>query len=137
MKAIVRVDAAGASIPGVVDMVSPVADAQSASFQVRVRLRGGGKLKPGMFARVVVTVGPPRTVLVIPESAATDRGTGEEGGQARVFVIVDGAAVLREVSLGERTERGVEVIDGLAEGEVVADRPDSELREGEHVAFAD
>jgi RND family efflux transporter MFP subunit len=140
MAALVRVDAASATVNGVVELVSPVADSQSASFQVRVRLKGGGALKPGMFARAVVTVGPPRVALVIPESAAMDRRAmaeagkgGSAGERARVFTVVEGKATEREVVLGAVTEEGREVVEGLAENEVVVDRPDSDLKEGERV----
>jgi RND family efflux transporter MFP subunit len=73
------------------------------------------ELKPGMYVEASVAAGEKRRALVIPESALQDF-------QSRPVVFVQtgpGAFDLRLVETGERTEGRVEVVRGLAEGEVV------------------
>ncbi|TFG79875.1 MAG: efflux RND transporter periplasmic adaptor subunit [Spirochaetales bacterium] len=134
MPATIEVDGASASFQGLVDAVSPVADAQSASFAVKIALRDPqGRLKPGMFARVTVITGPGRRIIVIPESALIDMN----GKEARAFVTAGGLAAIRVVRVGVSTEEGREITEGLGEGEVVIDRPDPALREGINVRVVD
>lgn len=134
MDAVVKVESAGAEFPGTVDLVSPTADAQSASFSVRILLRDPKRrLKPGMFVRVAVRAGPPREVLVVPESAPIEKSEGESS----VFVIADGRLIRRSIALGAVSAQGREVVSGLRIGEVVVDRPDAGLREADYVVVAD
>lgn len=133
MKAEVRVDSAGESIEGRVELVSPIADARSASFSVRVAIDDpGGKLKPGMFARIVVAAGPPSRVLVVPDGAIV----GRSGDSGRVFVVIGGMARERQVIFGEMAKEGRAVLSGLAEGDVVVDAPDPGVREGDRVSVS-
>jgi len=133
MRATVRVDAAGASYEGVVDLVSPVADAQSASFTVRVSIRDPkGTLRPGMFARVSVVAGPPRRALVVPEGAIMDRS----GDSGRVLVVIGGSLHEKKVTFGEAVEAGRVALSGLAEGDVVVEKPDPGFKEGDSVAVS-
>jgi len=133
MKARVRVDATGTEYAGTVNLVSPVADSRTASFIVRVSIRDPeGKLKPGMFARIVVAAGNPVRVAVVPEGAIADR----TAISATVFVVANGSVAERHVKLGESVEAGRIVLSGLAEGEVVVDGPKPEMREGDHVAVS-
>jgi RND family efflux transporter MFP subunit len=133
MKATVRVDAVGSSYEGLVDLISPVADAQSASFTVRVSLRDPkGRLKPGMFARVSIVAGPARRVLLVPELALLDRS----GDSGRVFVVLGGIVHGKDIEVGEALEGGRVVLSGLAEGEVVVEKPDPGLKEGDSVTIS-
>jgi len=133
MKARVRVDATGTEYDGTLSLVSPVADSQTASFMVRVAIRDPeARLKPGMFARIVVAAGEPRRVAVIPEGAIAERA--EDSGT--VFVVANGMVAERHVELGEAVETGRIVLAGVADGDVVVDRPKPELREGDRVAIS-
>jgi len=134
MAARVTVDGAAADFDGTVELVSPVADSGTASFTVRVVLHDtSGRLKPGMFARVTVTAGPGRNALVVPESALTDR----RGQSATLYVVAGGTVSERGVELGESIETGRIVTTGAVEGEVVVDKPDAALKEGERVSVSD
>jgi multidrug efflux pump subunit AcrA (membrane-fusion protein) len=134
MKAIVLIDGTGKTREGLVDLVYPQADSQSLSFLVRVLLLGDssestGEIKPGMFARVTVILGPPRKIVCIPESALFNKTSGE----GDVFVINGTFVSGRKLSLGQSIGDDREIISGLNAGELVVLRPDSDLREGEHV----
>ncbi|MCL2065919.1 MAG: efflux RND transporter periplasmic adaptor subunit [Treponema sp.] len=142
MAAFVKIDGTGEVREGVVDLVYPQADTQSLSFLVRVLLNdsgnGGGtsagnRLKPGMFARSSVTLGPPRPAVFIHESAVFNK-KNDEGS---VFVVNGSVAGQRAVKLGPVTGEEREIISGLNAGEIVILRPESDLREGAYVALAE
>jgi multidrug efflux pump subunit AcrA (membrane-fusion protein) len=117
--------------------VYPQADSQSFTFLVRVLLKNGGgnpgDLKPGMFARVQVTLGPPRQVLTIPESSLMN----EKDREAKVFVIAGNTLSQRTVGLGLSLGTDREIVSGLDAGEVVVLKPEGDLREGTYVSLAD
>ena len=68
------------------------------------------------------------SVLAVPSGAVFRR---EEGWA--VFTVDDGAARLREVSVGHRSAREVEVVSGLAAGDTVVLYPDDRLADGRRV----
>jgi multidrug efflux pump subunit AcrA (membrane-fusion protein) len=132
MEAAVQIDGSGETRKGIVDLVYPQADSQSFTFFVRVLLEGGdmSRIKPGMFARVSVTLGQPEQVIAIPESAFIG---GKDNGD-RVFVISGGAVSERKVVSGISLGDEREIVSGLRAGEVVVLRPDGDMQEGTHVA---
>jgi RND family efflux transporter MFP subunit len=134
MAAQVGIDGTGETWNGEVDLVYPQADSQSFTFLVRVLLRGTGieRLKPGMFARVSITLGPPRSVVVLPESALA----GKKDNEGRVFVINGDTLSERKVGLGLSLGEEREITSGIRAGEVVVLRPEGDLREGSHVSAA-
>jgi RND family efflux transporter MFP subunit len=137
-----RVDSdAGGSYEGTVDLVAPAADSQSFTFSVRVLLSpealargtlpaGEGKLKPGMFVRVFVTLGPPRELITVPEDALVNK----KDGQGTVFVVSGRTASERKVVFGASLGADREIQSGLTPGEAVVLRPDRTLRDGEYVS---
>jgi len=134
MKASVLIDSNGETREGSVDLLYPQADTQSLSFLVRVLLNDNKNketLKPGMFARVTITLGPVRQIVCIPESSVIKR-KNKEGS---VFVINGSSLVERNVVLGEVFDDEYEVISGLNAGDLIVLRPDNSLREGIHVAL--
>jgi RND family efflux transporter MFP subunit len=149
MPARVRLDGTGREYTGRVDLVSPQADSQSFTFLVRVLIppeavaAGEGpedrpenrdpSLKPGMFARVSVSSGPPRTAVAIPESSLLNRKNDE----AVVLVINGNTLTERKVLTGEALGEDREIRSGIAPGEVVVRKPDTSLREGVYVSLAD
>ena len=138
MKADVLMDGTGENRRGIVDLVYPQADSQSLSFLVRVLLTETdnegevNKLKPGMFARVTVVLGPSRKAVFIPESAVFNRKNNE----GSVFVINGSVLSERKISLGRSLGEELE-ITGINAGDMVAVRPASDLREGMNVSLVD
>ncbi|HRG95348.1 MAG TPA: efflux RND transporter periplasmic adaptor subunit [Polyangiaceae bacterium] len=112
----VRVDTLEREVTGKVDEVSPSADAQSRTVQVKIALpeeKAGPALRAGMFARVLVPTGETRG-LEVPRAALVRRGQLE-----LVYVVAQGHAVLRLVRAGQERDAAVDVLAGLTPGESV------------------
>jgi HlyD family secretion protein len=54
-----------------------------------------------------------------------------------VFVVESGRARRRDVTIGRRNERAVEIVEGLAEGERVILFPSEAVDDGVEVSFVD
>ncbi len=67
-------------------------------------------------------------VLTVPESALVKRGDDYS-----VFRVVDGRVQKQSVVIGLMTDRGVEIIDGLSEGEIVVSSGVSKISDGEKI----
>jgi HlyD family secretion protein len=50
-----------------------------------------------------------------------------------VFVIKDGRAHIREITVGHRTGLAAQILSGLSEGETVITRPENSINEGTRV----
>ncbi len=119
---------AGEKFKAVLDATDPLVDANGRAIAARARLdNAAGKLRPGMFVRVRLLFGERKGVLMLPEQAIVP------GGQPAVFKVVDGKATLVKVRLGVRRAAQVEVVEGLAEGDVVVTAGQLKLREGSPV----
>jgi multidrug efflux pump subunit AcrA (membrane-fusion protein) len=92
-----------------------------------------GSLKPGMFARVQVILGPPRPALTIPESSLVNKKDRE----GKVFVIAGDRLSERAVDLGLSLGKDREILSGINAGEVVVLKPEGDLREGTYVSAVD
>jgi RND family efflux transporter MFP subunit len=140
MKASVTIDGTGETLDGIVDLVYPQADSQSLSFLVRVLLSeiqeengGNHSLRPGMFVRVVVTLGPPQETIFIPENAIFN----QKNNEGSVFVMNGSVLAERKISLGQARGEEREITAGLNGAEIVVQRPDTNLREGTYVVLSD
>lgn len=96
--------------------VYPTVEEQTRTAKVRIQFANrGGRLKPGMFAEVLLT-GPDVEALTVPTDAVLEAGTDQ-----LVFVALgEGRFEPRPVKLGRRTRDEVEITSGLNEGEQVA-----------------
>jgi RND family efflux transporter MFP subunit len=134
MEAKVQIDGTGGERNGSVDLVYPQADSQSLSFLIRVLIDGEtGDLKPGMFSRVRVALGPPGKGVFLPGSALS----GKKNNEAEVFVINDNTLSMRKVVYGQTLGDQWEIISGVNAGEIAVLRPDSDMREGTSVSLVD
>lgn len=116
---------AGERFTAVLDAVDPMVDQGGRSISSRARLdNASGKLRPGMFVRVSLLFGERKNVLMAPEQAIVP------GAQPTVFKVVDGKAVATRVKLGIRRAAQVEIVDGLAAGDVVVTAGQLKLRDG-------
>lgn len=105
----------GQTFLGHVARISPVIDPATATFKVTVQLTDSeGRLKPGMFGRVSVEFDTREDVPLVPRVALlADEVTPS------VFVVTDGVAKRREISIGYTSNGHFEVVDGLSPGEQV------------------
>ncbi len=111
---------------GHVKRINPVVDPTSGTVKVTVAVDNPeGKLLPGMFGRLQVLYDRRDNVLLIPKDAVVI-----EDATASVFVIQDGKAQRRNVTLGYDNDRDYEVLDGLEENENVVTTGRASLKDG-------
>ncbi|MFZ4782684.1 MAG: efflux RND transporter periplasmic adaptor subunit, partial [Armatimonadaceae bacterium] len=104
------------TIPGRIDVILPAADAGSRQLRVRVVVTSPpATLRAGGFARVTFETGRVIGAIVVPREAIkrTKQGT--------VVAVVDaeGNVSVREVTLGAEDATGIQVLSGLAAGDMV------------------
>jgi len=111
---------------GSITAVAPKSDVRGHSIEVRASLPNDElKLRPGLFVRVTVSLGVRQDAIIIPEQAIWPIGQDKT-----VYVVVDGKAQQRVVTLGERQPGAVEIIAGLEAGETVVIAGQMKLYEG-------
>lgn len=126
-RAKVRLEALARELEGRVSEIVPAVDAAARAFVVKIDLPATPQLRSGLFGRAVFTTGR-RQALLVPAAAIIERGQ-----LAGVFVVEDGRARLRLVTLGARRDNHVEALSGLNAGEQVISPPPAGLREGAQV----
>lgn len=82
-------------------------------------------LKPGYDLDVKVITEAKSDTIVIPDSAVFDYQ-----GNSCVFVVENGKAVIRQIKKGIESEKTIEVLDGLKEGEKILPKLNNEIKEG-------
>jgi membrane fusion protein (multidrug efflux system) len=113
------------SFEGRVTSIDTRVDPATRSVTVRALLPNPqGLLKPGMFLTVRLSRGAVDAVM-LPEQALVP-----EQGDMFVFVVKDDVAEKRLVRIGQRRVGDVQVVDGLAEGELVVTEGTQKLRDG-------
>ena len=115
----------GREFRGKVTHLDSRVDPVTRSIAVRAELPNtDGDLKPGMFMTVRLQ-GEVTPALLVPEGAIVP-----EQGHTYVFVVENGVALRREVTLGKRRPGEVEIIEGLREHESVVVEGTQNLRDG-------
>lgn len=112
----VRVDAYGTeTYRGEIYAIEPSVDDQTRTVLLRAHVPNPGvRLKPGMFARVVLVLETRENALIVPEQALVPLGKDRF-----VFRLADGKAAMAKVELGLRRPGEVEIRDGLKAGETI------------------
>ncbi|WP_020179847.1 efflux RND transporter periplasmic adaptor subunit [Methylopila sp. M107] len=125
-----RVEVAGypAPVDGVVRLVEPTVDRESRLGRIKIALPADKGLRPGLFARGRIETAR-REGVVIPQSALLYGASG-----ARVQVVTDGRVADRAVRTGLTDDVGVEILDGLKQGDEVVARAGGFLRDGDRIA---
>lgn len=105
----------GERFTGKVGFLYPVIDPSTRTLRVRVELDNRGmKLRPGMYATAVIQMDAARA-LVIPREALVDTGEHQY-----VFVVNPGGRFEpRAVKPGRRGNDKVQILEGIASGDVV------------------
>ena len=109
----VELEALGRGIPARVSEIVPSVDAASRAFLVRINLSNVPNLRSGIFGRARFTTDS-KLVTVLPAEAIVSRGQVKS-----VYVIDQGRARNRLVTLGEQREGTAEVLSGVTAGEQV------------------
>lgn len=130
--AVVDVDAfPGETFNGRVARVSPVLDPATRTATMEIEIPNvDNRLKPGMYARVRLTVAERQDALVVPRNALVDvegkRGVYVHDEQNR-------KALFREVQVGLQDEQRAEITTGLSERDKVITTGAAALRDGDTV----
>ncbi|PGH56483.1 efflux transporter periplasmic adaptor subunit [Azospirillum palustre] len=116
----------GRSFDGTVYAIDPLVDVNGRALAIRARVPNpDGSLRPGLFARVSLTLTTVPDAVLIPEQAIVAFGKDQF-----VFKVVDGKVVQTRVVLGERRNAEVEIAKGLAPGDMVVTAGQLKIRDG-------
>jgi membrane fusion protein (multidrug efflux system) len=123
----VRMDAFGAeTFRGQIYAIEPSVDEQTRTVMLRARVPNPGvRLKPGMFARVILVLETRENALIVPEQALVPQGKDRF-----VYRLVGGKAVMAKIELGLRRPGEVEIRSGLTAGETIIVDGQLRLRDG-------
>ena len=130
----VEVDAyPGEKFRGKIARVAPVLDPATRTAAMEVEIPNTeGKLKPGMYARINLTVEEHENALVIPKTAVIDYSN-----QRGVWVPNDGdRAMFIPLKLGIENSDSVEVLDGLREGAKFVNNGAAAVRNNDQLIYA-
>jgi len=117
---------------GVIREISPEANRQKATVQVKVRvINPDDFLRPEMNASVAFysteksgSQAEAKPIVTVPPSTVRDNG---------VFVVLNGRAVRRSVTVAGTTSQGVQIAGGLIGGEDIIANPPADLKDGQRV----
>ena len=117
---------------GEIEEISPVANRQKATVEVKVKLRNPDDLlRPDMNASVSFLAiatqkqsGKALPVISVPKTALRDLG---------VFIVVNGKTAYRKVHTGAASADAVQITEGLQEGDQLIVNPPVGLKEGQTV----
>ena len=119
------------TVQSVASVARKMAGEAGLSFLVKILLHEQNSIliRPGMSVRADLYTRSRENTLAIPVQAVLyDEDTGGEDEQAYVFVMRDGKAVRRNVSVGIASDSDQEIIDGLQASEQVIYGPYRVLR---------
>jgi membrane fusion protein (multidrug efflux system) len=103
-------------------------DVAAKTYRIKVALPDDTPLKPGMSVEANIVTREKPNALLIPANAV----------QGNAVFVLDGAtARKREVKIGIRGTRNVEVLSGLADGERVVSPAATDLKDGARVRIID
>lgn len=120
----------GLKAVGKVREISPSLSGTSRLATAKIDLPAGTGFKPGMFARASVALGSAPALAVSTEAVVN------QDGKARVFVVTEGVAHVREVVTGDSVGAWTPIVAGLTPGEPVAVEGAGFLKEGDVVTVA-
>lgn len=125
----------GEVFSGRIERIHPTMDAATHTFTVEVRVPNADrKLRPGMYARVLVHFGKDNSVVVPDQAVVRMLGSGDK------FVYVlneDGTVSYKKVEIGVRMEKEYEILSGIEAGQKVVVDGQIRLKDGIKVDVAE
>jgi HlyD family secretion protein len=130
MEANIKVDALpGRKFTGIISIVNPMVDPKERTFRVKIVIPNPERLlTAGMFARIRLLVEEKEGVITIPVRDVLERSDGHF-----VFVVKNGVAEQRKISVGISNGDWIEVTGGLNAGEIIVIEGSHRLQEGSSV----
>ncbi len=125
----VMVDAAEYPFSGNVLRISPIVDKDSGTVRVTVSLKDKQNvLRPGMFSRVSVIYDTHvQTILVPKESVLT------QDDETSVYVVEEGIAHKRNVSIGFSNANSVEILAGIETSDIIITKGQRNIKDKANV----
>jgi len=106
---------AGREFPGRVYAIDPLVDEAGRSIVIRAQVDNqGNMLRPGVFARVALTLATRENALFVPEQAIVP-----VGDRLQVYRVVDGKSVPTFVKAGQREKGQIEILEGVTADDMV------------------
>jgi len=122
----------GRTFTGKVKFINPAVDESNRSVKVVAEVENRQEvLKGGLFVTGRIVTGKRTGVLQAPRASLLSLDVG--GRKASLFVVIDNVARLRQVATGVVSGDGVEIVSGLAAGEMVITRGGFNVRDGDRV----
>ena len=122
----------GKPFTGKVYALNPQLDTAGRAVVLRAQMDNkSGVLKPGMFARVRLTLADTGDTVVVPEQAVA-----MQGDEQIMFRVIDGRAMRTKVEVGQRREGKVEILDGVSDSDTIVIAGWQRLRDGSTVRAA-
>lgn len=114
---------------GKITTINPKVDPLQRTFRVKIIIPNPEyRLTAGMFVRIKIVLEAKEGILTIPEKEIVERPDGHF-----IFVVQDGIAKRRKISLGIKEGEWVEVREGLKEGEMIVIEGSHRLQDGYQV----
>ena len=115
---------------GTVTRISPVVETETRTAPIEISIDNNGhRLKPGMFASIQLVLETRKNVPSVMKEAVIGREPS-----TYVFVVNDGVAHMRDVTLGIGENDRIEVLKGLKAGDLVAVMGQERLHDGAAVS---
>lgn len=128
MKVDIKLDVYGDEIfTGTVSLIHPTIDPSTRTFTVEIDIMNNDeRVRPGMFARVIMNFGTSNRVVVPDRAIVKQTGSGDK----YVYIYKDGKVSFNKVVLGQRLDNAYEVISGVENGADVVISGQSRLADG-------
>ena len=124
----------GEKIKGQVTMISPTINSMSRTTAVEIAIENSShRLKPGMFANVIIPIDIHENAVVIPRSTVIEDRISHKN---YVFVVNNDTSARREIEIGIARSDRVEVLSGVDAGEKMVVSGQHYLKDGERVKVA-
>lgn len=125
----------GRSFQGQVMFINPAVDPLSRTVKVVAEVRNTDNLlRGGLFVRGRIVTGLRRAVLEVPRQALMTWDLAQ--GRGEVFVVSQDTARRREVQTGPARGEAVEIVSGLAAGDLLVVRGGFNLQDKDRVSVA-
>lgn len=117
----------GQTFQGKVNLIYPTIDERTRTFAVEVKINNSNnKVRPGMFAHVILEFGKAKSVVVPDKSIVKQAGSGAK----YVYVYTDGKVQYKQVEVGRRVESDYVILSGVAAGEQIVVAGQAKLVDG-------
>lgn len=118
---------------GVVEIMNPVANSSSRSFEVKILVPNADfLLKPGMFAQAQIIFDSTKMAIMVPQAAVSGKD-----GVYYVYVVKGKMAERRLVELGDTVGQEIEVKFGIKEKEQLIISNVNKLKDGDAIQIAE